>query len=838
MRKKLAGIHLLAPLSETDIVNNSRNLDRELIVNSTIVTDVIVDTVEKTNYIVTFEYDTTLDGGTHQIRRSIPTLELLSYTGENMSGAHWVNVEDMDYHYITSGATSQQAFEELDEQLSKVCFLKHLVDGVGAASLISSNDNKTPLSTVDNSEYAFVLGQNHTLTSSNYGVILSGYDSNILSSLHSSIFNGYNNTVSHSYASFINSGRNNTIGAYTDSTFILSGMYNKIEHAADSGIIGGHDNYIYGDNNSYGSIIIGSVEGYINDSEFSIISNTANSYITGGKYNEISVSSYIEIVNSSSSTISTCTNHLILNSEYVNIFASDASSQQLNVYNSNGATIQSSLGSYIWYSTNVGISNSSGCSIGYDEIPAAVSSISKTTSNLGISSVTNFNNGQLVSLIGAEYTSYITEYRISNIDTTNNLLYFSNNDVNGTDITFNASDSAAINIKPLNILYRSCDIVSNTSDTIVCNLPISADIAYAVIGNTKTKYTIIQVSNTYNMVQLKLYGSDTVITNLTPNEFRGMTIYTYRNNVIASKSIIGASRNTHIVSVSNAIALCAGDCYIKYGGHGAILANSSSYLMNYNSTIIAGGSYHYINGTGRSAIIGGEYNKIINASVCAIISGSKNTITSAANCVIIGGNDNTIRKINDTTNCNNTVMIACDSKIADRSNALFTDSITLTERTLVLKDNLGTKTPQIGDALLVESVNGNVATVTWGNVTGGNDMTPIDINRDPTSIADYNTDPSKVVYSFNCDILYAKTGNCRKTIHLNNDTVYPIGTIIYIILFRVASATSGPNVVEGITIDCGGGSSYKFSSNSVGISCRTVAFQKVLAKEWLMLRAS
>lgn len=838
MRKKLAGIHLLAPLSETDIVDYSRNLDRELIVNSTIVTDAIVDTVEKTNYIVTFEYDTTLDGGTHQIRRSIPTLELLSYTGENMSGAHWVNVEDMDYHYITSGATSQKAFEELDEQLSKVCFLKHLVDGVGDASLISSNDNKTPLSTVDNSEYAFVLGQNHTLTSSNYGVILSGYDSNILSSLHSSIFNGYNNTVSHSYASFIDSGRNNTIGAYTDSTFILSGMYNKIEHATDSGIIGGHDNYIYGANNSYGSIIIGSAEGYINDSEFSVISNTANSYITGGMYNEIAVSSYIGIYNSSSSTVSTCTNHIILNSEYVNIFASDASSQQLNVYNSSGAIIQSSLYSYIWYSTNVGISNSSNCSIGYDAIPAAVSSISKTTSNLGISSVTNFNNGQLVSLIGAEYTSYITEYRISNIDTINNLLYFSNNDVNGTDITFNASDSTPINIKPLNILNESRDIVSNTSDTIVCNLPISTAIAYAVIGNTKTKYTIIHVPNTNNMVQLKLYGSDTVITNLTPNEFVGMTIYTYKNNVIANQSIIGASRNTHIGSVSNAIALGTGDCYIKYGGSGAILANSSSYLMNYNSTIIAGGSNHYIDGTGSSAIIGGEYNKIIGVSVGAVIGGSKNTITSAGNCVIIGGNDNTIGQINDTTYCNNTVMIACDSKIADRSNALFTDSITLTERTLVLKDNLGTKTPQIGDALLVESVNGNVATVTWGNVTGGNDMTPIDINREPTSIADYNTDPSKVVYLFDCDNQYANTGSYYKTFYLNNDTVYPIGTIIYIILFRVASQTSGPPVKDGITIDCGEGGSYGFSSYSVGKSCRTVAFQKVRAGEWLMLRAS
>lgn len=33
---------------------------------------------------------------------------------------------------------------------------------------------------------------------------------------------------------------------------------------------------------------------------------------------------------------------------------------------------------------------------------------------------------------------------------------------------------------------------------------------------------------------------------------------------------------------------------------------------------------------------------------------------------------------------------------------------------MVLKDNSGTKTPQIGDVLLVESVVGNVATVTWG----------------------------------------------------------------------------------------------------------------------------
>jgi hypothetical protein len=428
-------------------------------------------------------------------------------------------------------------------------------------------------------------------------------------------------------------------------------------------------------------------------------------------------------------------------------------------------------------------------------------------------------------------------------------------------------------MKPLNAELDNATIMSNTSDTIVLESDLSVA-NYATIDGYTQKYTIVDIADSFN-VKLQLFESGSLVTDLVPNSLSGKTIRLYNASNITAGMILGGSDNI-IYSGGNISSIASTNNTISNGG-GALIGASNynninifsmtsilSGLLNYvsngtNSAIIAARG-NYITNTEASCILGSDGNYIIESVNACILGGRGNHINDGVNSSVLFGNGNYINNsdissvlcgsgnhINDSNNSSvlcgsgnyienltNVSIISCDNMRATRHNVLMTSSLTLVNNTLELMG----KTPNENQTLVVKSIADNVATLDWGNVTGGNDMTPIDINGDQTNIAYYNSDPSKVVYSFNCDILDAKTGNCRKTIHLNNDTVYPIGTIIYIILFRVASPTSTTPVVPGIYIDCGGGSGYGFSSDSVGISCRTVAFQKVLAKEWLMLRAS
>jgi hypothetical protein len=714
MRKKLAGIHLLAPLSESDITDLSRNLDRELIINTTPVTDAVIDTYEKTNYIVTFEYDTTLDGGTNRIRRSIPTLELLGNTDANVSGTHWINLEDKDYHYIDNGATAQLAFEQLDEQLTKVCYLKHILDATGIGALVSSDDGGIPSSTVDDSEYAIVLGKDHTLTNANYSALYGGDTSELIGVTYSTILNGYNQTIDGSGGNVaIYGGSSNTItGTTIVSDVIINGFNNTMDGAViESIIIGGHNNYIYKNaESSYGSVVIGSVYGYIEDGDFSTINNSANSYIYGGKYSGINLSSYIEIGDSTDVLVSISTNSSIGNSTFANIIASTYTTRNLTIYHATAVSIESSTNSYIWHSENASISASVDSSIGRYFLPDSVNSISKTTIRLGVSDVSDFNIGQLVTLTGAEFTSYTEEYRIYDIDVPNKFLYFV--DKNNTQVNFNTSNSDPITIKILNITNNSTPIISNTNDTVVCTSTINttADI-YIVIGNSLNRYTAVSVSGDQytTIIKLKLYGTDTIITNLTPNALTGQSLTTYYMYYNIDTSTISGCVNSNIYNGNSISVLSSDNGLVQSGSRGALIATIDSSMNYFSNTVIMGGTDHYVSGVTDAIIIGGNRNYIASTNQCNIIGGYDNKIIGASNCGIILGDNNYI------TSCGNVAIIACDGYTAQgRSNALITNSLTLVDRTLELTDNV----PHAGDVLLVDYVtSGNIAKVKWGKST-------------------------------------------------------------------------------------------------------------------------
>lgn len=722
MRKKLAGIHLLAPLSETDIVDYSRNLDRELIVNSTIVTDAIVDTVEKTNYIVTFEYDTTLDGGTHQIRRSIPTLELLSYTGENMSGAHWVNVEDMDYHYITPGTTAQQAFEELDEQLSKVSGLKYIIDGTGTGTLVSSLDGKTSSVTVDAGEYIIVLGESHTASNTEHSVILGGVGSDISASFGSmSRYNliaaSVNGRIQGNNSSMSVYGGidNYIIGDSAVGNTIVNGRGNLIYGAIrESTIINGSDNIIsisskYG----YADSVIESNKGYILDSEYSSVNNSARVTIMNSRYSTSDHSAYIEINNSNHCSVNSSEYTSIIDSAESNIINSVNSSDRLSIYSSYLSNIQNSENSYIWNSIRSSIICSKDSRIGYDYTSDSITSTSKTSTSLIFSDVSGLTCGQLVTLYGAEYTSP-TKYQIAEIDEVNKSIRFVNELYNY--ITFDISNSYTISMKPLNVQTINATIISNTSDTIVLgNNLTSAN--YATIDGYTQKYTVVDIPDSFN-IKLRLFESDSLVTDLVPNSLSGKTIRLYKGSNITASMILGGSSN--IIYNGDAISIIASNSNTIYNG-GSALIGASGYnnINNFSMTSILSGLRNYVSQGSNNAIIAARGNYITNCVVSGILCSDGNYITDCENSIILGGgnhftNGDTSGVLcgdgNYIENLNNVAIIACNGVHATRPNVLMTSSLTLVNKTLELNG----RTPSIGDVLVVESIEGNVATVTWG----------------------------------------------------------------------------------------------------------------------------
>ena len=699
MRKKLAGIHLLAPLSETDIVNYSRNLDRELIVNTTIVTDAIVDSVEKTNYIVTFEYDSTLDGGTNQIRRSIPTLELLSYTGENMSGAHWVNVENMEYHYITPGTSSQQAFEELDEELSKLSRLKHIQDADGNGAIVSSADGEAPSSTVDSSVYAIVLGSGHILSTSPNSGIIGGTDSTI------------NGTMNTTYL-FIVGGKGNNISGIDDGQYhdnlILSGSYNYISDSSNSTIINGSDHHIQthshesviigGHHNilrewSFNSSFISTDNSIIESSMFASMESTASSSIINSDFSASIASSYILIQDGSYNKITNSHYGTILDAVSSTIDGNTITgSARLVIYNTNTSMLSHSRDSYIWNATLSSIISSDACHI-YETISTV--STSKTATYIVVDSIIGFTIGQLVTLFGAEFNDYGNKtYIITSIDIDNKRLSFINTD--GTSLTFNTGNSAVITVRSLTNSTNEAIILSNTSDTLVLSTTIptyTSKNAYAFITDGINRYTPIVASGTEtftNTIKLKLFGSDTIITTFTAKQFNGKKIIVYYDrNSNTSYSNICASSISYITGGYHSLLFGSYNSYIKPSGFTSIITSSESYIdgVSYGS-IISSTKSSISSGCSLSGIICGDNHKIINGHNSVILGGVYNTIDGFSSVVLAG--------------CNNVTVT--------RNAALYAQSLTLVDNTIELTN----KIPTAGDVLVVDSViDGKIAAVTW-----------------------------------------------------------------------------------------------------------------------------
>ena len=141
-RIEVNGIYKHAPLTNAQMATTKRNLDREVVIMRDAVTDratlippVTDPTTDAsaypTNYIYAMDYDSTDDGGDNpNIRRHIPTLELLGSVGDDTAGSNWINIQTNaigTYNYLNGGETIQEAFEKIDNQLVSNS-LKYIID--------------------------------------------------------------------------------------------------------------------------------------------------------------------------------------------------------------------------------------------------------------------------------------------------------------------------------------------------------------------------------------------------------------------------------------------------------------------------------------------------------------------------------------------------------------------------------------------------------------------------------------------------------------------------------------------------------------------------------------
>lgn len=295
-RIEVNGIYKHAPLTNAQMATTKRNLDREVVIMRDAVTDraTLIPTVTDpttdasaypTSYIYAMDYDSTDDSGDNpNIRRHIPTLELLGDVGDNTAGSNWINIQTNaigTYNYLSGGETLQEAIELLDGQVSSNT-LKYIIDGSTVGSLNSSTDGATPAGITNvTGDYQIALGYGHTLSASAYSSILGGYINYIdQSSGYSSIAGGHNAyiTVSSTYG-FIGGGEDNGIISSSVHTSIVGGFGQNIVSADHSIIGGGYWNRL---NNLDASGIFAGGKNYIDQS--------ARCVIGGGYNNQISTS--------------------------------------------------------------------------------------------------------------------------------------------------------------------------------------------------------------------------------------------------------------------------------------------------------------------------------------------------------------------------------------------------------------------------------------------------------------------------------------------------------------------------------------------------------------------
>lgn len=757
MRKKLAGIYLNAPLTETEISGLGRNLDREITINSTIVSDAMIDTLEMTNYILTFKYDTTADGGTNIIRRSIPTLELLGNNDVNLSGTHWTKVATKTYHYITSGTRLQQALEELDTELAKRAVLKHIIDAVGDGSLVSSSDALTPDSTVDDGDYLIALGNEHSITYATNSVILGGYQSIIegdndadesvgdigdtdgYTIQYASVIGGYRNYIKgNSDFGSIFGGDKNEILDDSVHGLISGGAVNKIYGHTDlSTIVGGVNSYIYG-SASYQSRggIFQSISSYIVDSTDSIILGGDGNYIVSSSQAGLFSNATAKLDNSGLSIVSGSSGTFLHSAIQCSVLSSGGPSTEWIVYNSQRSSVIASEGSYLWNNDTSAIMASEGCMIEYYE---NVNSIPVTTVNAGslvLSNTTGLTIGEMVTVrvTNTLVSSAFHEYIINTIDTGTNTITL--NELNGNVKIFTVSEHGtnSTSIKPLIQQSTSFTVVSNTSDTLILNAPLyftNYTKSYVILDGYTVKRLYISGSGT---TSIKLFdkATNTAISGFSINQFAGNTLRVYLDPYYINPGVAGGGQPaTNVIFGSQGAIMTnsGGSSIISSGGarmydsvgYSSIIASGGSYIHDVvMQSVILGGGGNYIHGIAKnSVIIGGSACEIyathassVGVDTNAVIVGSlQSNIKNSTGSVIMGGVGNHI------DNFDNTILLGTQIT-ADRENATFVNSLTITDRTM----NLPTKTAAVNDVLTVEAINGDgsIATVKWGAGGGGN----------------------------------------------------------------------------------------------------------------------
>jgi len=311
-RIEVNGIYKHAPLTNAQMATTKRNLDREVVIMRDAVTDratlippVTDPTTDAsaypTNYIYAMDYDSTDDGGDNpNIRRHIPTLELLGDVGDNTSGSNWINLQTNavgTYNYLSGGETIQEAFEKIDNQLVSNS-LKYIIDSSTDGSITTSTDGVTPTNTNNGGVYQITLGVSHTLDNSSFSSILGGA-SNIISgtSTYSTIVAGVSNSIRvGSLHGFIGTSGGSYIDD-SDYSAIIAGTSNGIDTGSNNSFIGTATGSFI--NAAQFSVILVGASQTISASESSIIGAGFSNAITDGSTCSIIGSGYECYIDSS-----------------------------------------------------------------------------------------------------------------------------------------------------------------------------------------------------------------------------------------------------------------------------------------------------------------------------------------------------------------------------------------------------------------------------------------------------------------------------------------------------------------------------------------------------------
>lgn len=311
MIKSIRGIYLNAPLTTSQV--SSVALDREIVIRRDAFNVSMLGTDEElTNYVLTFKYDSTNEGGSNNnYRRNIPTLELLGST----LGAALISTS-------TEGVSVQDAIDS-----ASALGMKHLKDGTGAGSIISYTDESGTTNTLEGAvTYATVLGTSNSISQFSSTSSILGGSLNVIEgdqSACSAIVNGLNNYIygTLSFGALIGAGSlNNIYGRDAKYTSIISGQSNSIYgYSSQCSIIGaGSENKIHSDvdltSTSYafiGAGIFNEIYGGLSDNAFIGAGegnkiygdNSVSASIVGGYLNSINSGRYSTIAGGNSNSM-------------------------------------------------------------------------------------------------------------------------------------------------------------------------------------------------------------------------------------------------------------------------------------------------------------------------------------------------------------------------------------------------------------------------------------------------------------------------------------------------------------------------------------------------------